>query len=290
MNIKLIDFDGLFDKKIAEYIEKNPSKYTEEQWSDVIPKMYEKFGDTYLKAVGSTPNKYYADMDGAALAETLKAHVEEGIPVSDFLCREMEKRGAIKEFIVLLDSTNEEILTYAITVNGSDERAFGKYISIISDDAFSEDVRDAAADMIKENADAVKDDLLKMIENGVAKDYALDLIARIKERDEGVYNILLNEFLTNSDNIPKYAHLLSSYGDERYLPYLEREIRREDINYVDFLELKYAIEKLGGEYAEERDFSSDPYYVQIHGAASDVAENFAKAFAAESDNKNGKIS
>lgn len=290
MNIKLIDFDGLFDKKIAEYIEKNSGKYTEEEWSDVIPKLYEKFGDTFLKAVGSTPNKYYADMDGAALAETLKAHIKEKVPVSDFLCREMEKRGAIKEFVALLDSTDEEILTYAITINGSDERAFGKYVSLISDDSYSEDVRDAAADMIKENADAVKNELLEMIKNGVAKDYALDLIARIKERDEQVFDMLLKEFLSNLDNIPKYAHLLSSYGDERYLPYLDEEIRREDISYIDFLELKYAIEELGGEYTEERDFSSDPYYAQIHGADSDIAENYAKAFAAETDGKNGKIS
>jgi len=292
--MKLIDFDGIFDKKIAEYIEKNPTKYTEEGWSDVIPKLYEKFGNTQINAIGTTPNLYYSAMNNAELATLLKEHLKSGVPVSDFLCREMEKRGACDEFLELLLSEDEELLTYAITVNGSAVAAYDKYIDIICDEKLSSDVRDAAADMIKENADPAKARLLNMISSGAAKDYALDLIARIKERDENVYNMLLKEFLSNLDNIPKYAHLLSSYGDERYLPYLLDEIRREDISYIDFLELKYAIEKLGGEYSEERDFSSDPYYAQIHGAGVTFdSENMAKAFAAEngcSDGDKGKLS
>ena len=43
---------------------------------------------------------------------------------------------------------------------------------------------------------------------------------------------------------------------------LER-IEGEDINFLEFRELKYAIEALGGEYTEERDFSNDPYYQEF---------------------------
>ena len=41
---KLIDFDGLFDEKLAEYIQQNPERYTEKGWENVIPKLYQKFG------------------------------------------------------------------------------------------------------------------------------------------------------------------------------------------------------------------------------------------------------
>lgn len=288
--MKLIDFDGIFDKKIAEYIEQNPTKYTEEEWSDVIPKLYEKFGNTVIKAIGTTPNLYYAGADNATLITILKAHLKNGVPVSDFLCREMEGRGAQDEFIELLSSTDEELLSYAITINGADEKAFDKYIGIISNDSLSADVRDAAADRIKENADPVKDKLLAMIKSGTAKEYALDLIARVRARDEEVYNVLLNEFLSNTDKLSQYAHLLASYGDERYLPYLLDEIDRQDIGYVDFLELKYAIEKLGGEYTKERDFSSDPAYEQIHSVEGGFSgKAMAEAFKPDGNN-DGKIS
>ena len=35
--MQLIDFDGLFDEKLAQYIEQNKDKHTEKQWEDVIP-------------------------------------------------------------------------------------------------------------------------------------------------------------------------------------------------------------------------------------------------------------
>ena len=40
-------------------------------------------------------------------------------------------------------------------------------------------------------------------------------------------------------------------------------IDRDDINYLEYQELKYAIEALGGEYTRPRDFSADKYYQEI---------------------------
>ena len=58
--MKLYDFDGMFDKKLSEYISKNVGKYKEEEWEDIIPEMYTKFGNTVLKSLGTSPNGYYA--------------------------------------------------------------------------------------------------------------------------------------------------------------------------------------------------------------------------------------
>ena len=38
--MKLYDFDGMFEEKLADYIKRNPRGYTEKQWEDVIPAMY----------------------------------------------------------------------------------------------------------------------------------------------------------------------------------------------------------------------------------------------------------
>lgn len=53
--MELVDFDGLFDKKLTEYIKKNGGKRTEKEWEDVIPQLYKKFGDTYLPKYGARP-------------------------------------------------------------------------------------------------------------------------------------------------------------------------------------------------------------------------------------------
>ena len=59
---------------------------------------------------------------------------------------------------------------------------------------------------------------------------------------------------------------LAAYGDERALPILLRKIEDRSIGFVEFQELKYAIEALGGEYNEPRDFSTDKDYLAIEAA------------------------
>jgi hypothetical protein len=65
-----------------------------------------------------------------------------------------------------------------------------------------------------------------------------------------------------------HASYLAAYGDERALPFLYERIRDESIGFVEFQELKYAIEALGGEYNEERDFSKDKDFVAVESAKS----------------------
>ena len=90
----------------------------------------------------------------------------------------------------------------------------------------------------------------------------LEILSRCKQRDDRVFDILMNAFRTG-DEVPMHASYLAAYGDERALPVLLDYIDRDDINFLEFRELKYAIEALGGEYTKPRDFTNDPYYQEI---------------------------
>lgn len=266
--MKLIDLDALFDEKLAEYMRQNAGKYNEKQWESIIPKLYKQFGDIVLPQLKDTPKGYYEKMTDGEIAECLSRHVEEGVPVSDFLCRELEKRRP-KELIGLLSSDNEELLLLAVNLIGEDEAAFDGYFRILSSDMNAE-LKDAVADQLKKRADAAKDRALSLYRKGVEREIMLELLSRCKERDEAVYDILLTEFKTNGE-IPMRASYLAAYGDPRALPALLEVIDREDINFIEYQELKFAIEALGGEYTRPRDFSSDPYFDQIMaGAPSDL--------------------
>lgn len=260
--MKLIDFDGLFDEKLAEYIQANEGKYTEKQWESVIPKLYAKFGDTFIKSAGNTPKGYYAAMTDEELTDALVRHVKEGVPVSDFLCRELEKRDCPESLLRLLESDDEQILTLAVNTAGGNPKAFGAYLDIIAGDN-DEEIKDTVADQLKANADPAKEKALELYAKGIAAEYMLEILSRCKEKDDRVFDVLVKEFRTAPDDIPMHASYLAAYGDARALPVLLETIAREDINYVEFQELKYAIEALGGEYTEKRDFSDDPYYREI---------------------------
>ncbi len=258
---KLIDFDGLFDEKLAEYIQSNPEKYTEKQWENVIPKLYKQFGDIYVAKAGATPKQYYAAMSDNELCETLERHYDEGVPVSDFLCREIESRGCSDALIRLFDRREEEILTLAVNLAGSNEKAFPAYFRLLTSEV-SDDIKEAVCEQLKGGADAAKEQALALFEQGQEQEMMLEILSRCKQRDERVYELLLTAFRTG-DEVPMHASYLAAYGDERALPVLLEYIDRDDINFLEFREVKYAIEALGGEYTKPRDFSHDPYYQEI---------------------------
>lgn len=259
--MKPIDFDGLFDQKLAKYLKENAGKFTEKQWEDKIPLLYQKFGDTYLKSIGFTPREYYKRMSDKELVDTLLAHIKEEVPVSDFLCRELESRDCPEEILPLLECKDEQLLMLAVNLAGANPIAFDAYFALLKGEADRE-IKDAVVDQLKVNADAAKARALAFLNEGIEKELMLEVLSRVRERDETVYEVLLNAFREGED-LPMHASYLAAYGDSRALPVLLERIAGEDINFLEFRELKYAIEALGGEYTEERYFSDDPYYAEF---------------------------
>ena len=259
--MKLYDFDGMFDEKLSEYIAKNAGKYKEEEWEDIIPVLYKKFGDTPIKSLGKTPREYYAAMTDGELIKCLKLHLKNGVPVSEFLCAAIEGRNLTGELLPLLDGTQDEV-EYAMNLLGADPAALNKYMQMLCESS-DEDMKNRCVDFIKENADAVLEKVKENYKKGIEREYMLEIMSRVTKRDEGVFEILLKEFRTDPENIPMHASYLAAYGDERALQYLLDKIDEEGISFIEYQELKFAIEALGGEYTKKRDFSNDPYFKLI---------------------------
>ena len=268
--MKLIDFDGLFDEKLTQYMEENKNKYTEKQWEDIIPKLYKKFGDTYVAKVKCTPKEYYAKMTNAELAETLIAHLSADVPVPEFLCAEIEARGEAETLLPLLQSEDGQIAIYAMNMLGDNAQAYDAYFSILEENRFDEDIRCDAVDILKFHADEVKERAYANWQKGIAVEYMLEIISRIKAKEDRFLEALIKAF-RSGENVPMKASYLAAYGDERALPLLLERIEDRTIGFVEFQELKYAVEALGGEYNEPRDFSEDKDYLAVEAASSKTA-------------------
>ena len=268
--MKLIDFDGLFDEKLTQYMEENKNKYTEKQWEDIIPKRYKKFGDTYVAKVKCTPKEYYAKMTNEELTATLAAHLSNDVPVPEFLCAEIENRGEAETLLPLLQGEDGQIAIYAMNLLGDDARAFDGYFSILEEGRFDEDIRCDAVDILKFHADEVKERAYENWQKGVAVEYMLEILSRVKEKEDRFFDALMQAF-RQGENLPMKASYLAAYGDERALPALLERIEDRTIGFVEFQELKYALEALGGEYNEPRDFSDDKDYLAVEVASSKAA-------------------
>lgn len=265
--MKLYDFDGMFDEKLGQYIQKHAGEHRESEWEDIIPALYKKFGDTIIKSIGKTPRKFYAEMSDDELIKCLKAHLKQEVPVSEFLCEAIESRDLTEQLIPLLDGTENE-REYAVNLIGVDERVIKKYLIMLVKSG-DEDFKNRLADFIKEKADLVIEEALGYYEKNIDSEYMLEIMSRSVVRNDKIFDILIKEFRCDGENVPMHASYLAAYGDERALQYLLDKIDEETITFIEYQELKYAIEALGGEYTKERDFSDDPYFelIKSHTAA-----------------------
>ena len=274
--MKVIDFDRLFDEKLTQYMKESKKKHTAKEWENLIPKLYKKFGDTYIAKLKSTPKEYYGKMTDGELIQTLCGHLEEDISTPDFLLTEIESRNAVELLLPLLSGSEKEV-EHALRFIGDNPLAYERYFQILEENRANEEIRSEITDLFRQNADVVKMQAYALYKTGKAKEYALEILSKVLLREEYIYEILLKEFQEADERtLPRIVGYLASYGDERALPYLLRKIEDKSIGFLEFQELKYAIDALGGEYDEERDFTADKDYWAVETAKEKATEEMQK--------------
>ena len=265
--IKTIDVDELFDKYISDFVYQNIGKVKPEEIENQIPKLYVEFGDKKLDELdGFTPNTYYSQFEIGELLECLKSHLESGVSVSDFLCEAITKNNKNEQALVkALDGNDEEFTLYVMNmlVDMESKICADKFLEFILWD-YSSPIKELATEHLKGIANSVKDKILSQFNDSdeSVKEYLSEILSMCEKEDK-VFDILINQFVKNPSKIPIYSGYLSKYGDQRALPFLMTQIEREDISYADFEELRFAIEALGGEYNKIRDFKKDSTYKKI---------------------------
>ena len=99
-----------------------------------------------------------------------------------------------------------------------------------------------------------------------ASDYAqmlmLDVCANFPG-DERVFERLLDKLRNRPEQRALYASFLGKLGDARALDTLKSFLTLTDLTYFDYIELRSAVEELGGDPGEERTFYGDPDFEAI---------------------------
>jgi hypothetical protein len=88
--------------------------------------------------------------------------------------------------------------------------------------------------------------------------------------DERTYELAVNMFETRTERTALYASYLGKLGDPRALLYLEKAVNERNLNYLDFIEVRNAIEELGGDAPSASDFAGDPFYEMMRAMEGDM--------------------
>ena len=138
------------------------------------------------------------------------------------------------------------------------------YIDMVCASREMNELGEMACDSLKAMDVDLSDRLLERYD--AAAPYARTMILDICAHGPGrgkVYDLLVDGLRKDPEHRGLYAGLLAEVGDERAVGPLREAEMMTDLGYLEYLEIREAIEALGGEPGEVREFNGDPAYEAI---------------------------
>lgn len=270
----LIDFDSLFTDYLRAWLEENQDHYDNyEQVELLMPELYEAFANTPADFLGGlSPLAHFARMtDPQRLVNLISAYLEEGVPLPDLLLRRVAELGKEAEqplMALLLDADagmEARMVCVRLLQDIDSTLPLATYIHWQLEREDHDDLADFAIESLEEMGETAVQPMLEALEeaNDLGREALLSVLSRYPDCP-GVYEALIRLF----DALPERQAILAAYlgrlGDARALPVLSARCEEEGLSYLDYIELRSAIEALGGE-APARKFDDDPEYEALRG-------------------------
>lgn len=264
-----IDFDAHFSDYLNAWIEKNQHRFKRpEDMEDEMPNVYLKFLNAPADWLeGASPGAYFDRWDAAELCGLLCRYCQEGIPVPDpLLNRLAEMEDEVPLITLALDEAKPLVARlHAIELL----RQLGSATPMVDflrwqvERTQQEDLLDSALESLRLMGEQVRNPAKAafLAAGQEGKEALLDVLCGFPGDDE-VLSFALSCFTSQKDKRALYAGYLAKLDDDRALDALLDAADSEDTPYIDFIEIRSAIERLGSE-APIRDFSKDPTYKAV---------------------------
>ena len=269
--MRCINFDREFERYIAAWMKEHAKEYrTYDDMEAAMPDVYAQFLDTPVNWLqGMKPGEYFGQFDNARqLVNWMEDYFKQRIPVPDMLLNRISELGLAAEepLLRLLDkeSATQEIRMAAVTLL----REIGSAAPAERDVAWQaarqegeDELADNALDSLDSMGEAAVEAMRKALPSATpdGQEALLTLLCNYPG-DEQVFETALELLKKRRDRAAVMADCLGKLGDERALPALKALAASEETPYLDYIELRNAIEALGGD-APEREFDAeDPAY------------------------------
>ena len=161
----MIDSDKLFEKHLKKWLDEHKGEYTADETEEMIPELYEKWVTTpSAETDGVTPEEYFARVTdpGVLVDEFVRTNRGDGNPCSLLLDRIAEVPECAPGLIKIIEENADPktvIAAMDVLDESGAEQPLGYYAGLIVDENADEGVVEKAAEILKENAGAVRDAL-----------------------------------------------------------------------------------------------------------------------------------
>ena len=274
--MRCIDFDKEFERYLSVWIKEHAKEYRNyDEMEDAMPQVYERFLDTPVNWLGGAkPGEYFTRFDNARqLVNWMEDYFKQRISVPDMLLNRIAELGlqaeeALMALLMKEKATREMRMPEVTLLREIDSAAPADLYAAWQ--ARRRDEEDELADNALESLASLGDravDVMRLALPGATPDGKEALLTLLSDYpgDEQVFEAAMELLRTRRHRTAVVADCLARLGDERALPALKELAASEETPYLDYIELRSAIEALGGE-APEREFDArDPAYEAMRG-------------------------
>ena len=251
--MKCIDFDKAFSLFAMKWFKDHAKEYKNyDAMEAAMPEVYDRFLDAPADFLaGAKPGEYFRQWDDAkTLIDWMEDYFKQKVPVPDMLLNRITELGepAEKRLYNLLqkERTPQEARMTAVSLLGEmgSTLPMQLYISWQLNRAYEDELCDAACEALAQMGEEALCSVLSYYPDTSGK-VLPELLRLIRKPDA---------------NVAVLAGYLGRLGEEGALETLIDLALDEDLTYLNYIELRSAIEQLGGD-APEREFDeSDPDY------------------------------
>lgn len=122
-----------------------------------------------------------------------------------------------------------------------------------------------AYEYLMEDCEPILDDMISKIYTleGETGKMLMEVLAEYKG-NKAVFMGLVS-YLYKGEDVALFARLIGAYGDEQGVEVLKTFCENYEPNYNEYMELRNAVEELGGDFDLKQDFTDDPLYRYLKG-------------------------
>lgn len=269
MKMPVINFDEHFADYMSEWMKTRQDQYASfDEMEGDMPRIYLAFLNTRARWLGNvTPGAYFTQFeDPKVLVDWLVQYCEERVPVPDLLCEQITTVGrpCEKRLLELLknEEAPEEARMTAVNLLREMESTLPKMLYIhwqLNRDG-QDELKDNALESLAEMGECVVQPILQELPkaNAAGEEALLEVLSHFPGNEQ-IYRLAIRLFRERKERRALFAGYLAKLGDDRALPDLIAAAQEEKLPYLTFIEIRNAIETLGGT-CPERNYEDDPEY------------------------------
>ena len=269
--MKCIDFDKAFSLFAMQWFRDHGKEYKNyDAMEAAMPDVYARFLDTPADFLaGAKPGEYFNAWDDAkVLIDWMEDYYKQRVPVPDMLLNRITELGesAEKRLFALLqkERTPQEARMTAVSLLDEMESTLPMqlYISWQLNRTPEDELCDAACERLVQMGEEAIDPMMAFLDdaNDAGKEALCGVLSYYPDDSGKVLNELLRLICLPDAHVAVLAGYLGRLGDERALETLIDLALEEDLSYLDYIELRSAIEQLGGDAPERAFDEHDPEY------------------------------